>query len=650
MTNLTDTGPLWQPSKDIIENANLTEFISQVGQKFPPVTDFNSLYRWSIESSDLFWSHFWDYSHIVSSHSWDSVLTDSGAMPGASWFKGARLNFAENLLRYQDDKSAIVSVAEGKEERTLTYTQLYSEVSRCTVFLKNLGISKGDRVAGYMANNIEAVVGMLATASIGAIWSSCSPDFGVKGVLERFAQIEPKVLFAVDGYQYGGKRHNILDRVESVVRSIPSIEKVVIVPFLEESPSISSIDRSILYTEATKATAELKFAQLPFDHPLYILYSSGTTGKPKCIVHGAGGTLIQHLKEHLLHTDIKRDDVLFFFTTCGWMMWNWLISGISSGCTIVLYDGSPFYPDKNSMWKMAEKQGITVFGTSARFLAACAKSGLVPKNNSNLSALRTILSTGSPLVSEGFDYVYQNISRDIMLSSISGGTDIISCFVLGNPLRPVYKGEIQCRGLGMAVDVYDDGKPVQGTRGELVCTKPFPSMPLGFWNESDHTRYHEAYFERFEGIWSQGDFAEITDNDGIIIYGRSDAVLNPGGVRIGTAEIYRQVEKVDEVLESMCIAQRWDGDVRIVLFVVLKQGIYLTDKLIFTIRTTILENTTYRHVPEKIIAVPDLPRTLSGKITEIAVRNIVHGDSVKNTEALANPETLEYFRDLKELQ
>ncbi len=641
---------MWQPSPASVADANLTGFIRQVGETEPSVCDYDSLYRWSVNNSDQFWSGFWAFSNILSSREWDRVLTDPSAMPGAKWFQGARLNFAENLLKYRDDRVALVSAAEGRPVRELTYAQLYGEVANCAGYLRQLGIVKGDRVVGYMSNNPEAVIAMLATASIGAIWSSCSPDFGVKGVLERFAQIEPKVLFAIDGYQYNGKKHGILDQVEAVSSQIPSIQKVIIVPFLDQEPDHASVPGSILYTEIEPVDEVLEFEQLPFDHPLYILYSSGTTGKPKCIVHSAGGTLIQHLKEHQLHTDIKREDRLFYFTTCGWMMWNWLVSSLASGCTVILYDGSPFFPGKNSMWELAEKLGITVFGTSARFIAACAKSRLVPREKCDLSKLRAILSTGSPLVAESFDYVYENIGSDLMLSSISGGTDIVSCFVLGNPLRAVYRGEIQGRGLGMAVEVFEDGKPVRQKRAELVCTRPFPCMPLGFWNEPDDKRYHEAYFSRFEGVWAQGDYAEITENDGLIIYGRSDAVLNPGGVRIGTAEIYRQVEKVDEVVESLCIAQQWEGDVRVVLFVMLRDGVEMTNDLRSEIRRTIRENTTPRHVPKKIIAVADIPRTLSGKITELAVRNIVHGDPVKNTDALANPEALDYFRDIEELQ
>ncbi len=633
-----------------MKRSNMATFIRSIQQDHPEVTDYDSLYQWSIERSDQFWSAFWRFSGILYSRIWDDILIRPDAMPGADWFSGARLNYAENLLRYRDDRIALIGMSENREGRSVTYRQLYHEVARCRTFLENQGVRSGDRVAGYMANTVETIVAMLATSSLGAIWSSCSPDFGVKGVLERFSQIEPRVLFAVDGYRYNGKSHSILEQVASVADRIPSIEHVIIIPFLDPVPGISNVPNGVLYEDAMREGKDVVFEQLPFDHPLHVLYSSGTTGKPKCIVHGAGGTLIQHLKEQMLHTDLKRDDVLFFFTTCGWMMWNWLASGLASGCTLVLYDGSPFHPDKGGLWKMAERLGITIFGTSARYLGACAKAGLVPKETADLSALRTVLSTGSPLAAEGFDYVYSQIRSDVMLSSISGGTDIISCFVLGNPLKPVYRGEIQCRGLGMAVDVYEEGVPVRNRRGELVCTRPFPSMPLGFWNEPDHARYHKAYFERFPGVWTQGDYAEITENDGMIIHGRSDAVLNPGGVRIGTAEIYRQVEKVEEVLESLCIAQEWEQDVRIVLFVMLRAGEKLTGELESVIRNTIRINTSPRHVPAKILAVQDIPRTLSGKITELAVRNAVHGEPVRNTEALANPEALEFFRDREELR
>ena len=640
---------LWRPTAEDIDRSNIKLFINNLSNKYNVDSDYESLYRWSVESPEAFWSEVWEQYQVIASRSWDTVLEKPHAMPGAQWFRGARLNFGENLLRYRDGREAIVFKGEAGAEQTYTYAQVYREVLRHTILLKRLGVVQGDRVAAYMSNLPQTIFAMLAAASIGAIWSSCSPDFGTKGVLERFSQIAPKVLYAIDGYQYNGRTHDIREQVAMVADQLESVEAVVVVPFLDQKPDISAIRTACLLDETSDVEGEIEFVQLPFDHPLYILYSSGTTGAPKCIVHSAGGTLLQHIKEHRLHCDINRDDKLFYFTTCGWMMWNWLVSGLASGCTVVLYDGSPFYPRRRSLWEFTADVGITVFGTSARYIAACAKAALKPGDEYDLSALRAILSTGSPLAPESFDYVYQYVKSDLMLSSISGGTDIVSCFVLGNPVWPVRRGEIQCRGLGMAVDVYIDGRPVRQQRGELVCTKPFPSMPLGFWGEPDDSRYLDAYFSRFPGIWAQGDYAELTENAGLVIYGRSDAVLNPGGVRIGTAEIYRQVEKVDEVLESLCIGQIWANDVRIVLFVLLRDGIELDDQLKSRIRQVIKENATPRHVPRKIIAVPDIPRTLSGKIVELAVRNIVHGDPVKNTDALANPEALDYFRDLPEL-
>ncbi|MCY4275108.1 MAG: acetoacetate--CoA ligase [Gammaproteobacteria bacterium] len=647
---MTNNQILWTPSEQIKKQANMTAFIDWVNQTGLSINNYASLYQWSIDHPDHFWSSFWEFSGIISSHGWDRVVDNLEAMPGASWFPGAQLNFAENLLRYKDDRTAIIACAENRPEQKLSYAELNREVGRYANFLKTSGIKPGDRVAGYITNGVEAVIAMLATTSIGAVWSSCSPDFGAKGVLARFLQIEPRILFAVDGYRYNGKKHSILDRVKTVVQSIPSIEKTVIIPFLDPFPDISEIQNSIIWQDANTSSHELEFTQMPFESPLFIMYSSGTTGKPKCIVHGIGGSLIQLLKEHRLHTDLKRDDVLFFFTTCGWMMWNWLVGALASGSTLILYDGSPFFPAENAMWDMSERLDISIFGTSARFISACAKQGLTPGKDYDLSAMRILLSTGSPLTSKGFDYVYQNIKEDVQLSSMSGGTDIMGCFVIGNPLYPVYRGEIQCRALGMAVDVFEDSVPVRGRQGELVCTKPFPSMPLGFWNEPDDSKYRSAYFERFDGVWAHGDYAEITEHDGMIIYGRSDAVLNPGGVRIGTAEIYSQIEKIDEVIESLCIGQRFDGDVRIILFINLRKNVALTDDLKTKIRDTIRKNTSTRHVPEKIIAVPDIPRTLSGKITELVVRDLVHGYPIKTTEALANPESLQYFQDLPDLQ
>jgi len=640
---------LWQPQEDAFKYSNISLFINNLENKYDVKNNYDSLYQWSLDYPAEFWEQIWQQYSVISSTPYTSVLQNPHAMPGATWFDGARLNFAENLLRFRDDRTAIIFRSESGGGREYTYAEVYSEVARHAALLESLGVAQGDRVGAYMANLPETVFAMLATASLGAIWSSCSPDFGIKGVLERFSQIKPKVLYAVDGYQYNGRLYDNLAHTATVAAQLETVEKVIVVPFVNTSPDISDVPKSMRLDAYEHADTDINFAQLPFDHPLYILYSSGTTGAPKCIVHGAGGTLLQHIKEHKLHCDINRKDRLFYFTTCGWMMWNWLVSGLASGCAIVLYEGSPLYPKRRSLWQFASETAVTVFGTSARYIATCAKAKLKPQQDYDLSALRAILSTGSPLAPESFDYVYQNIKEDLMLSSISGGTDIVSCFVLGCPLRPVRRGEIQCRALGMAVNVYKDGTAVQQQRGELVCAEPFPSMPIGFWGEADNSRYIEAYFSRFEGVWAQGDYAEITASDGIVIYGRSDAVLNPGGVRIGTAEIYRQVEKVDEVLESFCIGQIWSNDVRIVLFVALREGVELTDELKSTIRQVIRENATPRHVPKKIIAVPDIPRTLSGKIVELAVRNVVHGDPVKNTDALANPEALEFFRNLPEL-
>jgi len=620
-------------------------FMQQAAARHGIAENYEALHQWSIERREEFWSAVWDFTGIIASRNCDKVLENGAAMPGAKWFTGSRLNFAENLLRHRDNAPAILAHSEDGAARALTYAELAREVARVSAGLRELGLRPGDRVAACMSNIPETVIAMLATASIGAIWSSCSPDFGVSSVLERFGQIRPRVLFAVAGCRYNGKRFDMRDAIAAIAKGLDSVEHVIVVPF-EDAPPPSGM-RS--FADFPPAPAGTDFAQLPFDHPLCILYSSGTTGAPKCIVHGAGGTLIQHLKEHRLHVDLRRGDAFFFITTCGWMMWNWLVSGLASGCAVVLYDGSPFYPNQQRLWELAETAGISIFGAGARYLAALGKARIRPRER-DLSALRAILSTGSPLAPESFDYVYAEIKPDLHLASISGGTDIVSCFVLGNPLRPVWRGEIQGSGLGMDVRVFSNGAAVRGRRGELVCVRAFPSMPLGFWGEADERRYRAAYFSRFENIWAQGDFAEITAQDGFIIHGRSDAALNPGGVRIGTAEIYRQVERLDEILESVCIGQNWDGDVRIVLFVVLREGAALDEELKTRIRNILRENTTRRHIPKKIIAVADIPRTLSGKIVELAVRSIVHGEAIANQAALANPEALECFRGLAELQ
>jgi acetoacetyl-CoA synthetase len=571
-------------------------------------------------------------------------------MPGARWFTGAELNFAENLLRYRDDRTALISKGEAQATRRMSYNELYTAVARLAHALRDAGVRRGDRVVGFMPNIIETVVAMLATTSIGAVWSSCSPDFGTRGVLDRFRQIEPRVMFTVDGYYFRGKQFDCLERATSILSELPSVERMIVVPYCGSTPDISNATLYDAFIDETDSV-ELEFEQVPSEHPVYIMYSSGTTGLPKCIVHSGGGTLLKHLTELQLHADLKRDDVIFYFTTCGWMMWNWLVSSLAVGATVVLYDGSPFHPAPDALWTLAQDEQISIFGTSARYLAAIEKERITPKKTHTLEKLRTILSTGSPLSVQSFEYVYREVKDDVQLASISGGTDLIGCFATANPLGPVYAGELQCRGLGMKVEAFDhDGRSVIGQKGELVCTAPFPSMPIGFWNDADQKKYRAAYFEKFPDVWAHGDYVEITDTGGVIIYGRSDATLNPGGVRIGTADIYAQVETIEEVVDSLAVGQNWDDDVRIVLFVKLAHGVQLSDELKQKIRKTIRENATPRHVPAKIIAVNDIPYTISMKKVELAVRQIIHGEPVLNTEALTNPESLELFRDLAELQ
>ncbi len=644
---------LWQPSPERIERSNLGRFIKRVQQEVDAqVYDYPSLYDFSIKYPDKFWTAVWDYCGIRASGDRSRALIDADQMPGAEFFPDVTLNFAENLLRFRDDKLAIAFRGESGIARDLTYAELYEQVSRVAQALRAEGVGVGDRVAGFMPNIPEAVIAMLATTSIGALWSSCSPDFGINGVVDRFGQIEPKVLFSADAYAYGGKSFDCLDKIRSILEQLPSVQKLVIVPYLNAAPDAARVERAVTLAEFTAdyEPGPIEFVRLPWSHPIYILYSSGTTGIPKCIVHGAGGTLIQHLKELVLHADVKREDKLFYYTTCGWMMWNWLVSGLATGATVCLFDGSPFHPDGNVLWNIVDELGISIFGTSAKYIAAIEKAGVTPAQTHKLLNLKTVLSTGSPLAPESFDYVYRDIKASVLLGSISGGTDIVSCFALAAPVLPVYRGELQTRGLGMKVEILDDdGKPVRETPGEFACTAPFPSMPVGFWNDADGSKYKAAYFERFDNIWCHGDWATLTQHDGIIIHGRSDATLNPGGVRIGTAEIYRQVERVEEVLESLAIGQDFDRDVRVVLFVRLREGIALSDDLRDRIRRVIRDNTTPRHVPAKIIQVPDIPRTISGKIVELAVRNIVHGRPVKNSDALANPQALDFFRNLTEL-
>lgn len=646
---------IWRPSPERIAAANLTRFMRSVSAKRGlALARYEEVHAWSIQRPEEFWTDLAGFAGVRADWGNSPVLEHPRQMPGARFFPAARLNFADNLLKFADEHPAIVFQNERGMRRELSYQALRAEVGRIAAGLRTLGVAPGDRVAGYLPNLPETIIAMLAAASLGAIWSSCSPDFGTPGVLERFGQIAPKVLFTADGTFYAGKTADSLSAVAEVLEKLPGIEHVVVVGYTTPEPDLRRLGlaaaRASHWRTFGEAGAPLQPILLPFNHPLYILFSSGTTGPPKCIVHGAGGTLLQHQKEHLLHTDVQRSDRLFYFTTCGWMMWNWLASALACGTTLVLYDGSPFHPDPSALWKLAQAHRISLFGTSAKYLATLQKDGRTPAQEADLSALRTILSTGSPLLPEGFDYVYRAIKADVALASISGGTDIVSCFALGCPLRPVYRGELQCRGLGMAVEIFDEaGHPVQGERGELVCTAPFPSMPVGFWNDPDGSRYRAAYFERFPGVWHHGDFATLTQHDGLIIHGRSDALLKPGGVRIGTAEIYSAVESLEEVLEALAVGQDWQGDVRVVLFVRLRPGLVLDEALKSRIRERIRAHSTPRHVPAKIIAVPDIPRTLSGKLTELAVRQVIHGQPVKNLDSLANPGALEHFRDLPEL-
>jgi acetoacetyl-CoA synthetase len=641
--------PLWQPSAERVAGANLTRFMASVGRKGG---SYAELHRWSVEDRAAFWNAVWDFCGVVGEKG-RRIVADGERMPGARFFPEARLNFAENLLRKHDASDAIVFWGEDRVKRRLSWAELADQVARLAQALAAEGVGVGDRVAAYVPNMPEAVIGMLATAALGATWSSCSPDFGVRGVPDRFGQIEPKVLIMAEGYYYNAKAFDLLEKAREVLKELPSVKRTIVFPYTRQDAPVEVVPNAVRWADylAGQKGGTAPFTRVPFDQPLYIMYSSGTTGVPKCIVHGVGGTLLQHLKEHQLQSDVKPGDRIFYFTTCGWMMWNWLVSGLASDATLLLYDGSPFHPSGNILFDYADAERMTLFGTSAKWIDACAKAGLEPMKTHSLATVRTMTSTGSPLSPEGFDYVYEKVKRDICLSSISGGTDIVSCFVLGNPIGPVWKGEIQAAGLGMAVEVWEDsGKEAPiGEKGELVCTRPFPSMPVGFWNDPDGKKYFNAYFARFPGVWCHGDYAAITEHGGIVIYGRSDAVLNPGGVRIGTAEIYRQVEQVPEVLESLVIGQDWDKDVRVVLFVKLREGVKLDAAIEDRIRKQIRANASPRHVPAKILQVADIPRTKSGKIVELAVRDVVHGRPVKNKEALANPEALDLFKERPEL-
>ncbi|WP_437880926.1 acetoacetate--CoA ligase [Pseudomonas sp. LRF_L74] len=646
---------LWTPSAERIASTRMDAFRRYVNQRHAlGLADYHALHAWSVDARADFWQAIVDFFAVQFATPAEHVLREGEQMPSAQWFSGATLNFAEHLLRRDDEHPALIAITEHGEREQLSYEQLSAHVAGLQRSLEEVGIGPGDRVAAFMPNTWQTVVSMLATSSLGAIWSSCSPDFGTQGVIDRFGQIEPTVLIACAGYRYGGKVLDLRDKLREILAQLPTLRQLVVVPYALGSiqpEALHSQAQTTLWSDFYQPAGQPRFVHLPFAHPLYILYSSGTTGVPKCIVHSAGGTLLQHLKEHGLHSDVGASDTLFYYTTCGWMMWNWLVSGLAQGATLVLYDGSPFHPGASRLPDLIDAEAISVFGCSAKYLAALEKSGERPRHSHRLDSLKTILSTGSPLAHESFDYVYREIKHELCLSSISGGTDIVSCFALGSPVLPVYRGELQCKGLGMDVQVWDDqGKAVIGEKGELVCCRHFPSMPIGFWNDGAGAKLHDAYFATFPGIWAHGDYAEETRHGGLIIHGRSDAVLNPGGVRIGTAEIYRQVEKIDEVLESIAIGQEWDNDVRVVLFVRLREGLILDDDLQASIRQVIRRHTTPRHVPARIIQVADIPRTISGKLVELAVRNVIHGRAVKNTDALANPQALELYRDLPALR
>tara|TARA_B100000315_G_scaffold260939_1_gene328087 strand:- start:20906 stop:22858 length:1953 start_codon:yes stop_codon:yes gene_type:complete len=645
---------LWTPDNATVQNSQMNKFRLFVNEKLKIHLDnYNDLYNWSVKEIPEFWASVWEYFEIIHSQPYAQIVDDSKKLPGAKWFVGTQLNFAGNLLRYRDNKTAFIFKGENQLVRKITYEELYQKVSSTAYALIEAGVKQGDRVAGFIPNMPETVIAMLATASIGAVWSSASPDFGIKGVLDRFTQIKPKIIFTADGYFYNGKKFDLIEKLKGILNDLHTVEQTVVIPYTVKDPDLSEIPNAVLYDNfcSNVESGEITFLQLPFDHPLYIMYSSGTTGLPKSIVHGAGGTLIQHLKELRFHTDLTRDDTIFYFTTCGWMMWNWLVSSLSVGATVVLYDGSPFYPDKNAMWRMTEDLGITVFGTSAKFIAACKDSNLTPGKDFDLSKLRAILSTGSPLVEENFDYVYSDIKNNVQLFSISGGTDIISCFALGNPTLPVYRGELQCKGLGMDVHAFDsNGNDLIDEKGELVCTSAFPSMPVYFWNDPEEKKYHNAYFNVYPDVWCHGDYIEINDHGGVKIFGRSDATVNPSGVRIGTAEIYRAVELFNEIEDSLAVGQIWNNDERVILFVKLGDKFGLTTELTTRIKTSIRFNCSPKHVPAIILPVDDIPYTTNMKKVEIAVKKIIHGEDVTNRDALINPESLELYKNIPELK
>jgi acetoacetyl-CoA synthetase len=646
---------LWMPSEERIKNSNMYNFMQFINERNG--TDFQEympLFRWSVENIPEFWASFWDYVDIKYSRHYDTVVDDLTKMPGAKWFQGARLNFAENLLRFRDDHTALIFKGETQKEATMSYAELYNTVARLARSLREIGVTPGDRVAAYMPNMMETAIAMLAATSIGAIWSSCATDIGAGAVLDRFGQIEPKVLFGVDGYYYKEKTFNSLSNVAEVAKGIPSIEKVIVTSYIEEKPDITFIPNSVHWNDflSKESGLEIQFEQLPFDHPVYIMFSSGTTGKPKCLVQGAGGILINQLKELILHTDLGRDDIHFFITTCSWMMWNWIMSSLATGNTLILYDGNPNYPDLGAMWKLIEDQKITMFGTSATYINYIKSQGLKPGKDYDLSSLKEIWQTGSPLSPEGFEYVYQEIKEDLWFNSSAGGTDINGCFCTGSPTSPVYAGELQFPALAMKINVYDEnGKPVADQEGELVCEAPAPSMPLYFWNDPGYKKYKAAYFNVYANVWRHGDYVKIdSKTNGITFYGRSDAVLKPSGVRLGTAEIYNQVEKLEEIADSLAIGQNWEGDQRIILFIKLAEGYQLTEDLKNKIKKTLREKASPRHVPAKIIEIPDIPYTLNMKKVESAVTNLIHGRPVLNRDALINPQSLDYYENIDELQ
>ena len=645
---------LWQPSKERRTQSNMYRFMNFINKRHGrDFEEYEPFHQWSIENIPDFWAAMWEFAGIIASTPYSKVVDDLNKMPGARWFIDARLNFAENLLRHRDDQIALTFKGEARDSVRMTYRQLYSEVARVAISLKEAGVLVGDRVVGFMPNMPQSIIAMLAAASIGATWSSCSPDFGIKGVLDRFGQIKPKILFTADGYFFKGKEIDSLERISKISKALPSIEKVIVVPYTQQNPDLRHIPDAIHYADflTPEPDPEINFEQLPFDHPLYIMYSSGTTGLPKCMVQSAGGILIHHIKELMLHTDLKREDTIFYFTTCGWMMWNWLTSSLSVGATLVLYDGNPFYPHPDVLWKMAQDEKITVFGTSAGYIAALQNTEIKPDDLYDLTSLRSVLSTGSPLSVEGFEFIYREVKADLQLASIAGGTDLNGCFGLGNPLGSVYAGELQCRGLGMNVHAFnEEGKSVINQKGELVCTTPFPSMPIYFWDDPDGKKYHAAYFDVYPNIWRHGDFIKISEHGGMVMYGRSDTTLNPGGVRIGTSEIYRQIEQMEEIEDSVVVSQNWKNDVRIILFVKLPDRVELTEELKQKIVSNIRSNISPRHVPAKILSVPDIPYTLNMKKVELAVKNIIENQPVLNKDALINPEALDFYAELKELQ